>query len=264
MSDSEDDVFIDNVDYLVENSPPNSIEMSDRVAVQQFVLQYLYTSQDARTTAVLYNLLQHANLQTRIDLTDRIAVIRSQLVDYVYERDLPEQEALVRRFALINNDTGPQETMPEPQPRQRPVQPTPDFLIDPQILAESNPSTSTSTAAATLVLRSGPGSSTARTPRAPNSIRPADLPKKNLIRDSDGWGLQCDLCSHVRNQVREFSRHVREGSGGARPGFKVIACDPSKYLTWYGHDDNGVEYSGNIVAASKGGKTVPMPCAAHL
>jgi hypothetical protein len=322
MDDTEDDqVFIDNVNYLIQNSMPNTIDHSNRVAVQQFVLQYLYTSRDARTTAVLNNLLQHANLHTRIDPTDSMAIIRTQLVDYIYGRDLPEQNSLVRRFSLINTGAGHQGTMPQPQPqpRRRPVQRIPNFLIDPQLLADGAAPPSTYLRNAPLVIgilppqqsngmnhtgrltypptngtptsahnaptrnprptnaaptstpdartpdpRSAPGNSSTRTRRAPNSIVPADLELRNLIQDSDGYGLQCDMCSHVRKQVREFSRHVKQGAGGARPSFTVIACNPNQYMTWYGRDDNGVEYSGNIVEAAKGIHSVPMPCAAHL
>ncbi|KAK5054638.1 hypothetical protein LTR84_001529 [Exophiala bonariae] len=97
-----------------------------------------------------------------------------------------------------------------------------------------------------------------------NSIIPLDLEEEVIITADDEWGFRCDMCGYVRRQPGEFNRHIRDGSGGARPGFRLVAAAPwHSSGFWYGRDDNGREYAGWIALYRPPYATVD-PCQENL
>ena len=77
---------------------------------------------------------------------------------------------------------------------------------------------------------------------------------------------ECDLCLHQVTARTDFNRHMVEGPG--RVGFKIWWVDPTAALIWYGKDDAGNEYRGNMVGRTAGtpnqSTTIGPPCGAGV
>ncbi|KAJ4527931.1 hypothetical protein HRR83_000683 [Exophiala dermatitidis] len=59
------------------------------------------------------------------------------------------------------------------------------------------------------------------------------------------WKFECDCCQHCVRYRAEFNRHVALGVG--RQGFKIVRANPPQEMVWYGVDEEGAVYTGNIV-----------------
>ncbi|KAG9771034.1 hypothetical protein KCU88_g6461, partial [Aureobasidium melanogenum] len=83
------------------------------------------------------------------------------------------------------------------------------------------------------------------------------------------WKFECDCCQHCVRYRAEFNRHVALGVG--RQGFKIVRANPPQEMVWYGVDEEGAVYTGNIVydensqGNDKGGSSkTPGQCGERL
>ncbi|KAK7903460.1 hypothetical protein LTR67_001480 [Exophiala xenobiotica] len=80
--------------------------------------------------------------------------------------------------------------------------------------------------------------------------------------DDRPYAYECDLCGAIQRVTGDFNRHQRDGC--LRDGFRVVRAVPEVEMTWYGIDNRGYLYVGNIIAVGKdklrrqGG--MKMPC----
>ena len=84
--------------------------------------------------------------------------------------------------------------------------------------------------------------------------------------DDRPWAYECDLCGARLRVTGDFNRHQRVGS--QREGFRIVRAVPGVEMRWYGIDDWGYLYVGNIIRVGKdkfqrqGG--IKMPCGPNV
>ncbi|KAJ9497943.1 hypothetical protein H2202_006546 [Exophiala xenobiotica] len=84
--------------------------------------------------------------------------------------------------------------------------------------------------------------------------------------DDRPYAYECDLCGAIQRVTGDFNRHQRDGC--LRDGFRVVRAVPEVEMTWYGIDNQGYLYVGNIIAVGKdklrrqGG--MKMPCGPNV
>ncbi|KAK5194446.1 hypothetical protein LTR92_005688 [Exophiala xenobiotica] len=84
--------------------------------------------------------------------------------------------------------------------------------------------------------------------------------------DDRPYAYECDLCGAIQRVTGDFNRHQRDGC--LREGFRVVRAVPEVEMIWYGIDNRGYLYVGNIIAVGKdklrrqGG--MKMPCGPNV
>ncbi|OQV06720.1 hypothetical protein CLAIMM_11253 [Cladophialophora immunda] len=218
------------VQDFIHHHPPESVTPFVRGALHNMVFSYYGTSQNMQMQRHILQLHDTYNLEGLMDM------------------------------ALLDNIRQTVNAPATMDPTQSPVQPGPLSAAAPSPNGNANTNTN---------LLSGNPSSPVMAAASNGTINrnPAGIERCVTTKDGDPrWAYKCDACGHEIRFRSEFVRHVKIALG--RVGFRIVKADPANDPLWYGMDDAGSVYTGDIVArqgARAGMKPrIPPPCGPQI
>ena len=224
----QDNLWLGRVFEFLQLVAPAAMHAGLRDTLADILGGYFGTSQDVRMQGLVAALHARYNLNGMIDEDLLTAILLNVAIHAVAPDQQPPASQPQPPQLMVSSDTITNSPTQPPAPSQPPKS------------SPQNPAAK-------------------RSRKRKPKVEPEPKPKPRLVlpwRQKD-WAYVCDLCGHHSHDRPCMNRHMRIGA--QRVEFKVIGADPENDPHWYGVDEAGNEYMGDIVPRTKnkeGGKRI--------